>query len=144
MYEKKGIKILHVDDEESQLLFTEHFLQTLDDSFIVDSISDPREALRQVNTNRYDIIVSDYKMDKLNGVQLAIKIKKKMNIPFILYTGQDFDVMDSAIMSGVDYYVKKEIDPSHYHLLYKRIHQAVETNQTGLRKKNGVELVSNI
>jgi len=121
MYEKEGIKILHVDDEESQLLFTKHFLRTLDDSIIVDSILDPHDALIQVNNNHYDIIVSDYKMDKLNGVQLAIQIKKKKNIPFILYTGHDIELLDSPLLSGVDYYVKKEIDPSHYHLLYNRI-----------------------
>ena len=138
MYEKKRIKILHVDDEESQLMFTKHFLQTLDDNIIVDSILDPQEALRQINNNHYDIIISDYKMPKLNGVQLALKIKKKKNIPIIIYSGQDdFDVMDSAKLE-VDYYVKKELNPHHYYLLYKRICQAFETNQIRLRTKKRV------
>ena len=129
MYERK-IKILHIDDEEAQLVFTKYFLQNLDKAFIVESISDPQEALRLATNNHYDIIISDYKMEKMNGIQLAIQLKKKNNIPFILYTGQDTsELIDSALQSGVDYYVRKEVDPSHYHLLSRRIRHAIEANQ---------------
>lgn len=130
MNDKKPIKILHVDDDIFQLNFTKQFLEELDDDYIVESVSTPEEAIQLTHNNNYDIVISDYNMANITGIQLAQKMKEKNNSPFILYTGHNGDeVADSAFKAGIDDYIKKEFDHSHYQVLSKRIRHAVEKHR---------------
>jgi PAS domain S-box-containing protein len=127
MNDNKTIKILHVDDDICQLNFTKRFLEELDDDFIVESVSTPEEAIQLAYNNHYDIVISDYNMANMTGIQLAQKIKDKINSPFILYTWHNSDeVAESAFKAGIDDYIKKEFDHSHYQVLSKRIRHSVD------------------
>lgn len=127
---EKPIRILHVDDEKNQLEFTKMFLEELDEEVTVDSVSDPLEAIQLQSRNSYDVIVSDYKMISMTGLELFRKVRERSDVPFILYTGRGSEeVAESAFEAGVDDYLKKEADPSHYHVLSKRIRQTVERHR---------------
>jgi len=126
----KPIRILHVDDEENQLEFTKLFLEEIDKDVVIDSTSDPDEAVRLASKNSYDCIVSDYKMLTMSGVELAQKVRANSTVPFILYTGQGSEeVAQSAFEAGVDDYLKKESEPSHYQVLARRVRQNVEKHR---------------
>ena len=76
-------------------------------------------------------MVSDFKMPEINGIQLAEKIREKSDIPIILYTGQGSEeVAEAAFNVGVDDYMRKELDPSHYQVLAKRIKSVVEKKRS--------------
>jgi len=123
----RPIRILHVDDEENQLEFTKLFLEEIDKDVVIDSVSDPDEAVRLASRNDYDCIVSDYKMLSMSGVELAQRVRERSRVPFILYTGQGSEeVAQLAFEAGVDDYLKKEPEPSHYQVLAKRVRQNVE------------------
>ena len=127
---EKPIRVLHVDDEKNQLEFTKMFLEELDQEVTVDSVSDPLEAIRLQSRNSYDVIVSDYKMISMTGLELLQKVRAWSNVPFILYTGRGSEeVAESAFRAGVDDYLKKEADLSHYQVLSKRIRQTVEKHR---------------
>jgi len=127
----KPIRVLHVDDEEDQLRFTKMFLEELDEEVTVDSVSDPDEAIWLQGRNSYDIVVSDYKMESMTGIELFRKVRKRSDVPFILYTGKGGDeVAESAYEAGMDGYIKKEAEPSHYQALSNRIRQIVEKRRT--------------
>lgn len=127
MEKRKPIKILHVDDEGSHLEFTKIFLEELDEGVVVDSATNPKEALELQERNSYDCIVSDYKMLSMDGIELAQKVRERSNVPFILYTGQGSeDVAEQAFEAGIDDYIRKESDPSHYQVLAKRVRQNVD------------------
>jgi PAS domain S-box-containing protein len=128
---EKPLKILHVDDEENQLEFTKIFLEQIEKDVIVDSVKDPKEALKKQEKENYDCIVSDYKMMSMNGIELAQKVREKSDVPFILYTGQGSEeVAELAFSSGVDDYLRKETEPTHYQVLAKRIKHTVEKHRT--------------
>lgn len=127
---EKPIRILHVDDEKNQLEFTKMFLEALDEEVTVDSVSDPLEAIQLQGRNSYDVIISDYKMISMTGIELLQKVREKSDVPFILYTGRGSEeVAESAFEAGVDDYLKKEAEPSHYQVLSKRIRQTVEKHR---------------
>lgn len=127
---EKPIRVLHVDDEKNQLEFTKMFLEALDEGVTVDSVSDPLEAIRLQSRNSYDVIISDYKMISMTGIELLQKVREKSDVPFILYTGRGSEeVAESAFRAGVDDYLKKEAEPSHYQVLSKRIRQTVEKHR---------------
>ncbi|HUV54771.1 MAG TPA: ATP-binding protein [Candidatus Krumholzibacteriaceae bacterium] len=127
MEKRKPIKMLHVDDEGAHLEFTKIFLEELDEGFVVDSATNPREALELQMKNSYDCIVSDYKMLSMDGIELAQKVRERSNVPFILYTGQGSEeVAEHAFEAGIDDYIRKESEPSHYQILAKRVRQNVD------------------
>lgn len=124
---KKPIRILHVDDEGSHLEFTKIFLEEVDQEIVVDSASTPEEAIELQEKNSYDCIISDYKMLSMDGIELAQKVRERSNVPFILYTGQGSEeVAQYAFETGIDDYLKKESEPSHYQILAKRVRQNVD------------------
>jgi len=131
------IYILHVDDEQDVLFFVKYFFEKIDPNIHVDSVSSPNEAIKIVLMNSYDCIVSDYKMPEMNGIELCKRIKKIIDIPFIIYTGWGSEeVAVKAFAVGVDDYFRKELDPNHYQVLAKRIKSVVEKSKAleALRK----------
>jgi CheY-like chemotaxis protein len=121
------IEVIHLDDEPNVLTFTKMFLETMDPSIMVNSVNSYHELEEELEANNYDCIICDYKMPEINGLEVAKKIKTKRATPLILYTGQDNKVSrEEAFASGVDDYIRKEIDPSHYHLLAESIRSLVE------------------
>ena len=128
---KEHIKILHIDDEVNQLDFTKFFLEEIDEDVEVESHLDPEDALKKINeSNSFDCIISDYKMLSMDGISLAEKVREKSTVPFILYTGQGSEeIAEKAFEAGIDDYLRKEIDPSHYQVLAKRVRHNVEKHR---------------
>lgn len=124
------INVIHVDDEKDQLRLTKFNIEGSDPSLKVKSVQSPFEALRLLGEKNYDCLVSDYTMPGLDGIELARKIRETSSIPIILYTGHGSEeVAEAAFMAGVDDYVRKEMEPSHYRVLAKGIRQVVERHR---------------
>jgi PAS domain S-box-containing protein len=139
------IRVLHVEDEEDHSKFLEIFLYENDAALEVDSASSAEEALKRLREKQYDCVVSDYMMPKVNGIKFAEQVKKSHNIPFIIYTGHGSEeVAQAAFMVGVDDYVRKEMNPSHYKVLAKSIRQAVEKKRAEKELKESLQTSSSV
>jgi DNA-binding NtrC family response regulator len=66
--------VVIVDDEEMVITSIRAFLQ-LETDFEVRGFTDPEEAAEHCARNPIDVIVSDYLMPKLNGIQLLARVK---------------------------------------------------------------------
>ena len=64
-----------VDDEEMVITSIRAFLQ-LETEFEIRGFTDPVEAAEFAASNPVDVVVSDYLMPKLNGIQLLAKVKE--------------------------------------------------------------------
>ena len=82
------IRVLHVDDDQDLLLLVARIMTSIDPNLHIESTTAPTEALEKIKNNEYDCIVSDYSMPTIDGIELAERIRKESNIPFILYTRQ--------------------------------------------------------
>ena len=61
-------------------------------------------------------------MPEMDGITFAEKALTICDLPIILYTGQGSEeVAQAAFAAGVSDYFRKEMDPSHYQVLEKRI-----------------------
>ncbi|MGD2200729.1 MAG: GAF domain-containing protein, partial [Candidatus Bathyarchaeota archaeon] len=124
------VRVLHVDDEEQQCSYTKLFLEEADPAMHVDSASSAEEALSRLQDQSYDCIVSDYVMPRMDGVELCRRIRESSDLPFILYTGRGSEeVAEKAFQAGVDGYLRKELDPSHYVVLANRIRATVDKHR---------------
>ena len=120
------LRVLHVDDDLDQLIFTKLFLEECDPNLIVESISVPSEAVRALGVENYDCVVSDYQMEEMDGIVLTRRVRELSDIPIIIYTGRGSEeVEEVARAAGANGYVQKDIDPKHYRGLCEQIISAV-------------------
>ena len=105
---EEPVKVLHVDDEVGFLKVAKQILETKD-NFKVDTASSVEEAIKKLEVNSYDVIVSDYQMPGRDGLQFYKELRKSGNdTPFILFTGKGREeVAIKALNLGADYYLNK-------------------------------------
>ncbi len=83
--------ILIVDDEPCSLKFVSHFLRK--DGYEVTVANDGVEAIDLIDNSRFDLVLSDIRMPRLDGVTLALHVRSRIpSIPIILMTGGPFDL----------------------------------------------------
>lgn len=82
--------------------------------FEVRYFEDPKQALKQVVKQRPDMIILDWAMPKLSGLQFLLRLRKNkkiMDTPVFMLTakrtGGDFE---TACTAGVDGYLTKPVD----------------------------------
>lgn len=118
--------ILHIDDNYDALNLLKLRLKKF---FDVVSLDNPLLAMEYIASRHFDIIVTDYDMPAINGLDLLKTIKEKYpNLPVIFYTGQGSEeVAREAFMAGVsDYLTKSKFEIAHWQKLVNSIKSSVE------------------
>ena len=67
-------RILLVDDEEDVTLVFELTLRK--EGYIVDVFTNPNKALSAFKSGYYDLIILDYRMEGLNGLEFILNVRK--------------------------------------------------------------------
>lgn len=122
------ISVLYVDDDETFCRFVATYLEKYED-FMVTTVRSGREAVDMVLSGKYDIVVSDYHMPGMNGIDLLHAYRKKGSyVPFILFTGKGREeVVIEAINNGAAFYLQKGGETrSLFAELAHKIRQAVD------------------
>ena len=122
------ISLLYVDDEAILLEATKQYLDR-SRHCIVDTVSSAKEALSRIHEREYDVVVSDYQMPEMDGLELLRTLRADGNdIPFIIFTGRGREeVAIEALNAGADYYLQKGGKPKvQFSELQNFVRQAVE------------------
>ena len=98
--------ILLIEDEEKIARFME--LELKYEGFDVAIASDGEEGYKRFLNEKFDLIILDLMLPKLNGLELCKKIKKTSDIPIIMVTAKS-DVADivNGFEIGADDYLTK-------------------------------------
>ena len=99
--------ILIVDDEEIARKNLEHILKK--ENYIVDTAVNGVEAIQKMAACAFDVVISDLKMEKLDGIALLEKIKSRYpNTMVIMVTGHaSIDSAVETIRKGAFHYITK-------------------------------------
>jgi PAS domain S-box-containing protein len=110
--EPSVITVLYIDDEPALLEPTKISLEKKK-GFFVDTTMSATDALGMIAARSYDVIVSDYQMPEMDGIQLLRKLREENNdIPFIIFTGRGREeVVIEAYNAGADFYLAKGGNP---------------------------------
>ncbi|MDY6843240.1 MAG: diguanylate cyclase [Thermodesulfobacteriota bacterium] len=105
--EPQSVRILIVDDDK---LLRDVLVEALElNNYLTDTAEDGLDALNKINSTAYDIVITDIKMPRMNGLELIKEVKKQnKDTDLIVMTG--YASVDSAIESmkngAIDYLVK--------------------------------------
>jgi len=122
------ISVLLVDDEPSLLEMTRIFLEQ-DGEFSVDTVLSGSDALKKIAGSQYDVIVSDFEMPGMDGIELLRQTKALgCETPFIIFTAKRREyVVIEALNYGADFYLQKGGDAEvQYAELGNMVKQAVQ------------------
>lgn len=103
----KQIRILFVDDEDQLRYLVQH--QLLDEGFFIDTADDGDTALEMLKEKKYDVILLDIRMPRMNGLEVLKHLKRqKIKSRVIMLTAvDDLAVALEAVKSGaIDYLTK--------------------------------------
>ena len=100
-------KILIADDEK---VIRESIKSILDEEgFITDTAADGEEALRKITDDTFDLVISDIKMPKFDGIQLldaTMKISPETHFIIMTAYASVQTAIDSLRMGAFDYLIK--------------------------------------
>lgn len=99
-------RILIIEDEKSLARFVE--LELKHEGYETEVALDGREGLEESLNNDYDVILLDLMLPKLNGMEVARRLREKKTTPIIMMTARD-SVIDrvSGFDHGADDYIVK-------------------------------------
>ena len=125
-------KILVVDDEQVLVKGIKFNLEH--EGYQVDVGCDGEQAVKLAREGRYDLILLDLMMPKIDGLQACMRIREFSNVPIIMLTARSEDA-DKIIgfESGADDYVTK---PFNIMELKARIRALLRRAGTGGEKKD--------
>ncbi|MFX0095264.1 MAG: PAS domain S-box protein [Candidatus Hodarchaeota archaeon] len=139
----ESISALHVDDDEAFLELSQLYLKKMmGQSLQMDSISDPEQVFEKLKTKIYDVIICDYEMPKINGIQLLKNFKdQNITIPVIMLTGKSREeIAIQALNLDAKRYIKKGSDAhSQYRELVHAITEVVHHERTEQALKTSEE-----
>ncbi len=122
-----SIRVLVVDDEEFQIELTKLSLEDADPILEILLTPSAAEALKILQSQHIDCVVSDFSMPGMDGIQFCREVKTHSQTPFIIYTGKGSEeVAEAAFKAGADDYLRKEKAAAHFLVLARRIRHLVE------------------
>jgi two-component system chemotaxis response regulator CheY len=109
-----NLKILIVEDN----LITQVFLKKIFKNLGYEKVSvavDGEAALMEVKKNRFNLILSDWNMPHMSGLEFLRAVRKVKNyktVPFVMLTMEmQREKIMEALEAGVDHYLIKPLSP---------------------------------
>jgi DNA-binding NarL/FixJ family response regulator len=102
-------KIMVVDDNSYFINAATDFLHTEDDMQVIEIAHGGEEALEKMATVKPDIVLLDYVMDGMNGIEITKAIKAMKNPPKIVIVTQFEELIyrKKVMENGADGFVPK-------------------------------------
>ena len=107
--------IVIVDDQPSARTMLRHIVQDIGPQLDVHDFGEPDTALAWCNDNRPDLLLLDYRMPQVDGLEFAKRFRKSLmhrDVPIVLVTVVgDEPVRQAALDAGVIDFVVKPVRP---------------------------------
>ena len=113
--------ILIVDDNRSDLFLLEEHLKEW--GYTALAVNSGVEAIERLQTQTVDLIVSDQRMDGMDGMELLQRVKQASpTLPFIILTiERDISTVVGAMKQGADDYLTKPYNPDEVRAKIERL-----------------------
>ncbi len=120
---KNQFHILVVDDEDIARTNLEYILRK--EGYLVSTAANGLEALEKLRQEEFDLILTDLKMEKMDGIQLLESVRQSSpNIEVVMITG--YATVSSAVdalKKGAAHYLPKPIDLEELRTTVRRVRE---------------------
>ncbi|ENQ3081180.1 TPA: response regulator transcription factor [Bacillus pseudomycoides] len=100
------VRVLIADDEKEIRDLLKKYLER--EFYTVDVAVDGEEALHLFKQNKYNLVILDLMMPKIDGIEVCKKLREQTNIPILMLTAKDHEVDKILGLSiGADDYITK-------------------------------------
>jgi PAS domain S-box-containing protein len=118
--------VIHIDDDTNLQYFLKINFEELDPQINLLQFTNGEDALDYVD-DTVDCIITDYKMPRLDGLELAKVIREDYDVPIIIFTGQGSETVASRAFSiGVNSYIQKSMEHTIFEILLKEVRNHCE------------------
>ena len=134
-------KVLVVDDEKLIVKGIRFNLEQ--DGMEVDCAYDGEEAVEKAKENKYDIILLDLMLPKMDGLEVCQQIREFSNVPIVMLTakGEDMDKI-LGLDYGADDYITKPFNILEVKARIKAIMRRARSEHEEKEKAKTIEAVS--
>lgn len=103
-------EVLIIDDERSIRSALREILEL--ENFSVDDAEDGKSGLEKLNSKKYDLVLCDIKMPKMDGLEVLDKIlEREDDIPVIMISGHgNIETAVDALKKGAYDFIEKPLD----------------------------------
>ncbi|MGL4337970.1 MAG: response regulator transcription factor [Turicibacter sp.] len=141
------LKVLIVDDEQIVRVYLKSMLDWEQEGFsIIGTCKNGEEALRFMENNLPDIILTDLKMPKMTGLELIDEMKKR-SYPtkvIVLSNHDDYELVRQAMKLGaMDYYLKITLQSDELLIALQNIKKSIYEERK-LKTSRQIEQENNI
>lgn len=123
------LTVLYVDNDPEMADAAARTLSERGDGIRVVVETNPKEALARADDERFDCVVSEYRMAEMDGLELLEAVRSRFpDMPFLLFTGHGSEeIASEAISAGVTDYLQREgRGGEEFKVLGRQIRSAVE------------------
>ncbi len=125
------LKVVIVEDEEmirKGLVLVINWLEM--DCTVVGAAKDGLEGLEVIRTQHPDIVLTDIKMPRIDGLKMLETALREQNFYSIVLTSySEFDLARQAIRAGVTDYLLKPVDEEELKVVVNKIRERVDTER---------------
>ena len=143
---EKTARILFVDDEQPVLNGIKRIFHTHRNDWELFFANSGNEALKMVDYNKFDLVVSDGKMPGMSGIELLQKLREREDtkyIPTIMLTGYvDDEMRKEALKSGIIEFVNKPVIPDEFVLRIENVLKLKKLHDTVKEKSSELEVAN--
>ena len=107
----ENMRIISIDDNKTNLLIIESYAKIL--NLEIESFLNPKEALEASFEKEYDLVIVDYMMPEINGLEFIQSFRQNnQNTPIIMLTavGDDMNLQIKALEYGANDFLSKPIN----------------------------------
>ena len=103
-------KVLIADDNKQIVSILSEYCKK--NNFTVSTVFDGEEALKEIEKNKFDIVLLDVMMPKKDGFDICREVRTFSNVPIIMITarGEDYEKI-MGLEIGADDYIVKPFSP---------------------------------
>ena len=106
------VRLLCIDDSWDSIVITTRVLERAKGAYQIDSASDGQEGLRKLRSQSYDLILCDYRLPDMSGVDVLQQLKVAgQDVPVVIITaaGSERVAVEAMKVGASDYVVKDSL-----------------------------------
>jgi len=135
----KDLKVLYVEDNKIARESTQNLLNNFFQNVVV--AADGVQGLEEFQKDRFDLIIADINMPKMNGIDMIEKIRQTdQEIPILITSAySDSEYFVETIKLGVEGYLLKPIDLEQFTMMLQKTVEKIYHKKQNLQYKLELE-----